>query len=77
MVTIRANATVSPDGKLTVETVQVPSGIPPGNHEVVVQISKRSKRKRKTPIEFLVIDAGPWPEGLSLRREDMYDEWGR
>ena len=20
---------------------------------------------------------GPWPEGPSLRREDMYDDWGR
>ena len=24
-----------------------------------------------------VIQAGSWPEDLSLRREDMYDEWGR
>ena len=77
MVTIRANATISPDGKLTVETVQVPGDIPPGNHEVVIQIGKRHTRKKKAPIEFLVIDAGPWPESLSLRREDMYDEWGR
>jgi hypothetical protein len=22
-------------------------------------------------------DLGPWPEGLSLRREEMYDEDGR
>jgi hypothetical protein len=24
-----------------------------------------------------VDDYGPWPEGLSLRREDLYGEWGR
>lgn len=25
------------------------------------------------PLNFPVDDLGPWPEGLSLRREDMYD----
>ncbi|MDP8923094.1 MAG: hypothetical protein M3O34_09505 [Chloroflexota bacterium] len=24
-----------------------------------------------------VHDVGPWPDGLFLRREDMYDDWGR
>lgn len=27
--------------------------------------------------EFPVVDCGPWPENLSLRREDLYDDWGR
>ena len=27
--------------------------------------------------DFPVDDYGPWPEGLSLRREDFYDERGR
>ncbi len=27
--------------------------------------------------DFPVDDVGPWPEGLSLRREDMYDDDGR
>jgi prevent-host-death family protein len=26
---------------------------------------------------FPVIDAGPWPEGLSLRREDIYGDDGQ
>ena len=26
---------------------------------------------------FPVIDVGPWPEGLSLRREDLYGDDGR
>jgi hypothetical protein len=26
----------------------------------------------KEPLNFPVDDLGPWPEGLSLRREDMY-----
>ena len=27
--------------------------------------------------DFPVIQAGSWPADLSLRREDIYDEWGR
>jgi hypothetical protein len=27
--------------------------------------------------DFPVDDVGPWPEGMSLRREDMYDDDGR
>lgn len=39
-------------------------------------------RTRKTaacgkPLNFPVDDLGPWPEGLSLRREDMYGDDGR
>ncbi len=34
-------------------------------------------RERQWPPKFPVDRYGPWPEGLSLRREDMYDEWGR
>jgi len=29
------------------------------------------------PLDFPVDDLGPWPEGLSLRREDMYGDDGR
>jgi hypothetical protein len=31
----------------------------------------------KEPLDFPVDDLGPWPEGLSLRREDMYGDDGR
>ena len=38
--------------------------------------------RRKTgagqePLDFPVDDLGPWPEDLSLRREDMYGDDGR
>lgn len=31
----------------------------------------------RAPFDFPIHDIGPWPEGLSLRREDLYDDWGR
>src|SRR6266511_993917 len=27
--------------------------------------------------DFPVVNVDSWPAGLSLRREDMYDDWGR
>ena len=31
----------------------------------------------RPPLDFPVDDYGPWPERLSLRREDLYDDDGR
>ena len=31
----------------------------------------------RKPLDFPVDDLGPWPAGLSLRREDMYGDDGR
>ena len=31
----------------------------------------------KEPLNFPVDDLGPWPEGVSLSREDMYGDDGR
>jgi hypothetical protein len=79
MRSIEATATVTPDGTLT---VRVPPEVPPGEHRVVVVIDEAapqstSQRLERPPLDFPVRDYGPWPEGLSLRREDMYGDDGR
>lgn len=80
MKTIEITATVTEDGKLT---VQLPSDIPPGEHQIVLVIDekpvpeKSSTQKKRPPLNFPVDNYGPWPANLSLRREDMYGEWGR
>ncbi|MGH7966738.1 MAG: hypothetical protein ACRERD_33745 [Candidatus Binatia bacterium] len=75
MRTIEATATVTKDGKMT---VPVPSDIPQGKHRVVVVIDEQLVRKEKRPpLNLPAHDYGPWPADLSLRREDMYDDWGR
>jgi len=38
---------------------------------------RQSAATGKTSLDFPVDDLGPWPEGLSLRREDMYGDDGR
>ena len=72
---IETTATVTEDGTLS---VQMPPDIAPGRHRVVVVIDETEGRAGERPaLDFPVHDSGPWPEGLSLRREDMYDDWGR
>jgi hypothetical protein len=78
--TIETTVTVTIDGKIT---IQLPPDIPPGEHQIVLvideeSVSKKSLTKEKRPpLNFPVHDFGSWPADLSLRREDMYDEWGR
>jgi hypothetical protein len=77
MRTIETTATVNEDGTLV---VAVPPDVRPGRHRVVVVIEEtngRTATEERPPFDFPVHDSGPWPEGLSLRREDMYDDWGR
>ena len=75
MRTIETTATVTNDGKMT---VQVPSDIPEGEHRIVVVIEEQPvKKEKRPPLDFPVISVGSWPENLSLRRVDIYDEWGR
>jgi len=41
-------------------------------------LADRERPEEPFDVDTLPIhDLGPWPEGLSLRREDMYDEDGR
>jgi len=75
MRTIEMTATVTNDGKMT---VQLPPDISEGEHRVVVVIEEQPVKKgKRPPLDFPVISVGSWPENLSLRRVDMYDEWGR
>lgn len=39
--------------------------------------ARRKTGAGKEPLDFPVDDLGPWPEDLSLRREDLYGDDGR
>jgi hypothetical protein len=51
--------------------------------EDLVNFLRERSKQRKTTIsskqllDFPVDDLGPWPKGISLRREDMYGDDGR
>ena len=78
MTEIRARVLVGPDRRIS---GSAPPEVPPGEHEVTITVLP--PLSRQPPIEPFDIDElpthdlGPWPEGLSFRREDMYDEDGR
>ena len=73
--TLDLTATVEKNGKLT---VRLPPDIPPGEHRVVLVIDEQPMPSEKqVALEFPVIHVDAWPEALSLRREDLYDERGR
>jgi hypothetical protein len=75
MRTIETTAVVTEDGKLT---LTLPPDIAPGKHQVVIVLEEQvSVKNTRRPLDLPVRDYGPWPENFSLRRGDMYDDWGR
>jgi hypothetical protein len=57
---------------------QVPTELPPGYYRVVLVVEETPQPEpERPPLIMPVHDVGPWPEGLSLRREDMYGDDGR
>lgn len=72
---IETTATVEPDGKLV---LQLPPDVTPGPHRVILVLEEQpALDTAHPPLDFPVINVGQWPEGLSLRREDLYDDFGR
>ena len=75
---IRTRIQVGPDHNVT---GTVPNEVPPGEHEAVITVSSLpARRKAARPFDvnaLPTVDLGPWPEGLTLRREDIYGDDGR
>ena len=75
MIRVKAKVRVSPGGRLEAE---VGDALSPGEHEVeIVAPEESEEEKRRSQLDGLRVHSGPWPEGLSLRREDMYGDDGR
>ena len=58
--------------------------LPPGSYLASIEMDEAPARRLPTlpfdpenPDDLPVHDLGPWPEGLSLRREDLYGDDGR
>lgn len=54
--------------------VVLPDDVPPGRRTVVLVIDAPTE---PAPLDLPVHDLGPWPAGLSLRREDIYGDDAR
>ncbi len=73
MKTIETTAAVTADRRLIVEA-QLSSDVAPGEHRVIVLLDEATEKHLPSLHDFPVIDVGPWPENLTLRRGDMYDD---
>lgn len=79
MHTLQITATVTPDRELK---IQLPSDIPAGDYQIVLVMAEQPVQEQPTPkprksFQFPVDDYGPLLAEPSLRREDMYGDFGR
>ncbi|MBI2298475.1 MAG: hypothetical protein HYU66_05900 [Armatimonadetes bacterium] len=75
MKTFEGKATVGPDGTLTMHLTEE---LAPGEHEVrLTVLAGGESEPPKLPLDLAMVEVDAWPAGLSLRREDMHDDWGR
>jgi hypothetical protein len=74
MRSIQLTATITPDRELK---IQLPSDIPAGDYQIVLVLEEQPAQKQRQPFQFPVDDYGPLLTELSLRREDMYGDFGR
>jgi hypothetical protein len=77
MTQIRTRIFVGPDHRII---GTAPAAVPPGEHESIIDVAVMPVRQRPAPFNVdasPIYDLGPWPEGLSLRREDIYGKDAR
>lgn len=72
MKTIETIATVTADGKIT---IQLPVDISSGEHRVVVVIDEKPLleiEEKQLPLKFSAYPVGLVSENITFRREDLY-----
>jgi hypothetical protein len=72
MTTIETAIVVDDQGKAT---IQLPVSVVPGAYRAVVVID--APAAARVPLTFSAHDVGPWPEGFTVRREEIYGDDGR
>ena len=77
MTIVTTRIQVAEDGTIS---GRAPGGVPPGEHVVTLSVAVPARQEPTIPFDVDELprhDLGPWPEGLSLRREDLYGDDGR
>jgi hypothetical protein len=73
MMTFETTIEVDDQGRAT---IQFPTTLRPGRYRVVIVIESPAPAAR-APLTFPAHDVGPWPEGFTARREQIYGDDGR
>ena len=58
-------------------TLELPADLAPGAYRAVVLIETPERGPGPCPAHLLGHDVGPWPEGFTVRREEIYGDDGR
>lgn len=74
MVTIEMTIQVDEQGKAT---IRIPGEMKPGAYRAVLVIEGPVPDAARAPLTFSTHDVGPWPEGFTVRREEIYGDDGR
>ena len=78
MTVVTTRVEIAEDGTIS---GHVSGQVPPGEHEAQISVEPlppRRKPARPFDVNSLPsLDLGPWPVGLSLRREEIYVDDGR
>lgn len=73
MATIEIQAPLTADRTLT---LQLPATVHPGD-KIIVRLTPPADTTSRPTLDLPIHHVGPWPEDLSLRREDVYGDDGR
>jgi len=77
MQVIQTQATVSPEGELTIRT-EAPKPVVPGRHRVIVVLEEQQQSSTsRQSLELPSLPVADWPDDLTLRREEIYGDSGR
>jgi hypothetical protein len=72
MTVITARLTIAPDGSISVR-----ASIPAGEYVARIDVHDPTVQRAgqaEAVLAFPTLDLGPWSEGLSLRRKDLYGD---
>jgi hypothetical protein len=74
MVTIETTIEVDEQRRAT---IQLPADMKPGPYRAVVVVESQEPAVMRAPLTFSAHDVGRWPEGFTVRREDIYGDDAR
>ncbi len=57
--------------------IHLPADVKPGPYRAVVVIESQEPAVARAPLTFSAQDVGPWPEGFTVRREEIHGDDGR
>lgn len=75
MPVVHATIRVDADGTIS---GKAPREVPTGEYQARLEVADQKKpRSKRRPLDLPLHDSGPWPEGFTVRREEIYDDDGR